>query len=305
VLAAYGNARGFPGNLRYGIPAMTDGNGVDTQSVVWIEDDACTDPQLVGNKCATLAKLRARGFNVPNGFCITTAVLPLGAEIYGPAVRKALRRLQAPWAARSSSTAEDSRSLAFPGLFCTELGLTDVRSLLEAIRDIDISAKSTPVKEYAQHHGVDPASIKMAILVQGLVSATAAGVSFSRDPVTGADCVVIEANYGLGETVVDGSVTPDSITVSPKMEIVERIIGSKEQKVANTTREARVRRVPTSALERSASVLSDEAALEVARLTVDLEREIGVPVDVEWAFVEDELYLLQARPITTVANGLA
>jgi phosphoenolpyruvate synthase/pyruvate phosphate dikinase len=280
-----------------------DSNGSDSHRVIWLNDSACTDAGLVGNKCATLAKLRARGFNVPEGFCITTAALPLGVEFYGPAVKDALRRLKSPWVARSSSTAEDSREFAFPGLFCTELDLPDAQSLFAAVRDIDVSAKSKLVKEYAEHHGVDASSIRMAILIQTLIPATAAGVSFSRDPVTNAAQVVVEANYGLGETVVDGSVTPDSFTVSTDMRILERSVGSKEQKVVTTTHEARVRRVSTSPLERSASVLADSAAIEIADLTMKLEKEFGNPVDVEWALTGDEIHVLQARPITTLAAG--
>jgi phosphoenolpyruvate synthase/pyruvate phosphate dikinase len=282
---------------------MMDVDSSDAHRVIWLEDSACTNAEMVGNKCATLAKLRASGFNVPQGFCITTAALPLGVESYAPAVEEALRRLKAPWVARSSSTAEDSRALAFPGLFCTVLDLPDVKSLFAAVRDIDVSAKSKLVQEYAEHHGVDAGSIKMAILVQTLIPATAAGVSFSRDPVTNAAQIVVEANYGLGETVVDGSVTPDSVTVGNDLTILERNLGSKEQKVVTTTHEARVRRVPTSPLERSASVLTDSTAIQIAEMTLRLEREFGNPVDVEWALTGDELHVLQARPITTVTAG--
>ena len=119
---------------------------------------------------------------------------------------------------------------------------------------------------------------------------------------TGAPDVIIEANYGIGETVVDGSVTPDAITVDPDRTITERRLGSKREKLVATTSHARVRRLPTSALERSNHVLSDDEALTIADLVRRLEVDRGKPVDIEWAIEGDVLYVLQSRPITTGTN---
>jgi len=246
-----------------------------------------------------LARLRQRGHPVPDGFCVTTDALADGADGWRAEVDAALRRLSPPWVVRSSSNAEDSHGLAFPGLFTTVLDVPDARSVHEAIETVRNSARGDAVAAYASHHGFDAASIRMAALVQPLVVATAAGVAFSRDPVSGADRVLIEANYGLGETVVDGSVTPDAYVVEPDDSIGGRRIGSKRQKVVATTAAARVRRVETSALEQGASVLADPQVHAVATLTRRLAAEIGHAVDVEWALVGDELFLLQARPITT------
>lgn len=246
-----------------------------------------------------LARLRQRGHPVPDGFCVTTDALADGATDWREQVDAALRRLSPPWVVRSSSTAEDSQGLAFPGLFTTVLDLPDGRSVHEAIETVRNSVGGGAVAAYASHHGFDASSIRMAVLVQPLVVASAAGVAFSRDPVSGADRVVIEANYGLGETVVDGSVTPDAYVVEPDGAIGDRRLGSKRQKVVATTAAARVRRVETSELERASSVLTDAQVHAVATLTRQLAAEIGQPVDVEWALAGDELVLLQARPITT------
>jgi pyruvate,water dikinase len=242
----------------------------------------------------------SRGYEVPRGFCITTAALSAGAHLYEEPVVEALRQLESPWVARSSSTAEDSQGHAFPGLFTTLLDLADAGSLLDAVEKIQISTHSEVVRTYAKRVGVDPDAVRMAILVQSLVPATVAGVAFSCDPVTEVQHVVIEANYGLGETVVDGSVTPDGFTVSAAGEILKRSVGSKRQKVVATTRGARVRRVDTSDLERAALCLSDQDAVEVAEVTRKLNADLGYAVDIEWAFVNGRLHLLQARPITTV-----
>jgi len=176
---------------------------------------------------------------------------------------------------------------------------------MRAIEKIERSTHSEVVLTYARKLGVDPQTVKMAILVQSLVPATAAGVAFSRDPVSEAENVVIESNYGLGETVVDGSVTPDSFTVNGDGELIDRTRGTKRHKVVATTLGARVRRVDTSDLERSDLSLNDEDALAVARVTRKLEADLGYPVDVEWAFSGERLYVLQARPITTIESQVS
>ena len=264
----------------------------------WLTDPDCQDPSLVGNKAATLAKLRERGYDVPDGFCLTISALEGDPSVWHEAVVEALRQLRPPWVARSSATAEDSNAHAFPGLFLTVLDLSDVRSVFEAIEQIHRSTQSDTVAVYAAHHHVETDLVRMAVLVQSLVPAEVAGVAFSRDPVTGKPSVVIEANYGLGETVVDGSVTPDSITIGQDGTIEDRHLGSKRQKVVTTTLGTRVRRLDTSELERSASVLSDDAARDIAQTVRDVEKDLATPVDVEWALAGGVLHMLQARPIT-------
>jgi pyruvate,water dikinase len=268
-------------------------------NVYWLDDSRCRDAARVGNKGAMLARLRQRGHPIPDGFCITTEALADGEAAWRDDMETALRRLSPPWVVRSSSTAEDSAGLAFPGLFTTVLDLPDVRTVREAIQTVHRSANGPAVAAYARHHHFAVESIRMAVLVQPLVIASAAGVAFSRDPVSGADRVLIEANYGLGETVVDGSVTPDAYAVEPDGSIGERRIGSKRQKVVATTATARVRRVETSELERGSSVLTDAQVHAIANLVRRLAAELTHAVDVEWALVGGDLLLLQARPITT------
>jgi len=280
------------------------GDQVQGPLVLWLDDPRCAMPELVGNKCSTLAQLVDLGYEVPPGFCLTTAALCAGRGAYESEVTESIRRLKPPWVARSSSTAEDGHGRAFPGLFTTVLDLPDMGSLMQAIEKIERGTHSEVVLAYARKLGVDPQTVKMAILVQSLVPATVAGVAFSRDPVTEEENVVIESNYGLGETVVDGSVTPDSFTVNGDGEVTDRTRGTKRNKVVATTHGARVRRVDTSDLERSDLSLDDERALTVAKVTRKLEADLGYPVDAEWAFSDDRLHVLQARPITTIESHI-
>lgn len=245
--------------------------------------------------------LLKKGHNIPNGFAVTVDGLASDESEWHGAVRRALRRLAPPWVARSSSTAEDSDLTAYPGLFTTVIDLNEARAVIEAICEVRDSVRNPAATAYARHNGLDPAEISMAVLVQRLVIADTSGVAFSRDPVTGADIVCVEANYGLGGTVVDGSVTPDSYWVDSDDRVTERRLGSKREKLVATTSAARIRRLETSELERAASAITDDEAAEVARLTRRLARELGRPVDVEWAFARHDLFVLQARPITTLA----
>jgi pyruvate,water dikinase len=288
---------GDPGKMAPG-----DGREIDPREippVLWLDDRRCRRPGAVGNKCATLARLRGLGYDVPDGFCVTTTALAAGADSYANAVAEALRRLGSPWVARSSSTVEDSQGHAFPGLFTTILDLDDEGSLLAAIEQIQAGANSEVVRRYAESLGVAPGAVEMAVLVQSLVPASVAGVAFSRDPVSERQHVVIEANYGLGETVVEGSVTPDSFTVGAGGEVLARSLGAKRQKVIAPAG-ARLRRVDASDSERSAFSLDDERAAAVAEVARGLEADLGHPVDVEWAFTGDRLQVLQARPISTL-----
>ena len=276
---------------------------VTLPDVLWLDDPLCRDPSIVGNKCASLAQLRGRDYTVPDGFCVTIPALAGVAASWQAAVTEAVRRLPPPWVARSSSTAEDSEGLAFPGLFTTVLDLPDAPSLIEAITTVRASLDAAAVAVYACTNHVDPDAVRMAVLVQGLIPATSAGVAFSRHPRTGATQVVVEANYGIGETVVDGSVTPDSATINADGEIIDRRVGSKKEKLVATTSRARIRRLPTSELDRRATVLSDHQILRIARLARRLEQDMRRPIDMEWAYEADELWVLQCRPITALPSA--
>jgi rifampicin phosphotransferase len=273
-----------------------EGDSQGMPYVLWLDDPRCQQPNLAGNKGATLARLRSLGYEVPNGFCLTTAALSAGAGRFRGEVPEALRRLGPPWAVRSSANVEDSAGHAFPGLFATLLGLADETSLLAAIEAVDASAHADSVRSYAARFGIDPGAVRMAVLVQALVPAEAAGVAFSRDPIGDEDRVVVEANYGLAETVVDGSVTPDRYAVSPAGEVLARSLGCKREKAIVVASGDGVRRLGTSDAERSRLVLDDEEVAAIGALARRLERDLGSPVDVEWAFAGGLLHVLQARP---------
>jgi pyruvate, water dikinase len=269
-----------------------------TERVLPLGTEACRSVARVGNKCASLAALRQGGYNVPDGFAVKVG--GLDSPVWRNEVEMALRDLSGPWVVRSSSTVEDGAKVTFAGLFESMVGLGDSASVLAAIERIGMSVGEERVVEYARECDVDLSGIGMGMLVQSLVDASVAGVAFSRNPISGADETVIEVNYGLGETVVDGSVVPDGVRVAPGGEILARRLGRKDEMVIFSAVRGRLERVPTASRRRERHALSDRQARMVGELARRLERETGGPVDVEWAFAqEDDLYLLQCRPITT------
>ncbi|MHA2294368.1 MAG: PEP/pyruvate-binding domain-containing protein [Candidatus Hodarchaeales archaeon] len=199
-------------------------------------------------------------------------------------------------AVRSSSPEEDLEGASFAGIYETVLGVTDT-DLEEAIKTCFASALDERVVAYKQKRGYDPFDPKIAVIIQKQVASEVSGVAFSLNPVTNNydDCV-INANFGLGETVVDGTITPDQFTVDKvKNEILERVAGKKDVSHHVKADGGTETRNPA---DPSALCLTDEQVLAITTLTSRIEDEYGKPMDIEWAYEGGQLFLLQARPIT-------
>ena len=201
------------------------------------------------------------------------------------------------FAVRSSSPEEDLEGSSFAGGYETTLGVTRA-GLEEAIRQSFVSVFDERVVRYKRQRGVRADQPRIAVIVQRQLASDASGVAFSLNPLNNCyDEAVINANFGLGESVVSGLVTPDTFVVEKtRHEILERKIVDKSHVVRLNTVGGTVEGVNEDA--RSAS-LSDPQALAVAELTARAETHYGRPVDVEWALEDETLYLLQSRPITT------
>lgn len=200
-------------------------------------------------------------------------------------------------AVRSSSPEEDLEGASFAGIYETVLGVTDC-ALEEAIKTCFASALDERVVAYKQARGFDPLDPKIAVVIQKQIASEVSGVAFSLNPVNNCyDECVINANFGLGATVVDGTITPDHFVVDKVTHsILEKAPGRKD--VALYLREtggteSKTRDTP------SEFCLSDAQILAVTTLTTKVEAEYSKPMDIEWAYEGGQLYLLQARPITT------
>lgn len=203
---------------------------------------------------------------------------------------------EALFAVRSSSPEEDLDGASFAGGYETILGVKK-DALEQAVVRAFTSCLDYRVVAYKKEHGFAIDSPKLAIVVQQQIASEVAGVAFSLNPLTNDfDQVVINANFGLGETVVSGLATPDTFIVDKvKNEVVVRTVGNKEishwLNLAGGTTEG-------AATNRNAACLNDPQILALTALVKQVEAIYGQPIDTEWAFAENQLYLLQARPIT-------
>jgi pyruvate,water dikinase len=201
-------------------------------------------------------------------------------------------------AVRSSGTSEDGAETSFAGQYHTELGVRSVEHLVDAVRTCWASLWELPAIRYRARAGVPHAEAAMAVVVQAMVPADAAGVMFVTAGDGGpAGPVVIESNWGLGEAVVSGQVDPDRFVVPATADAVERteIGGKAVTAVATGTGTVLVDTEPD---RRSAASLDAGQAVELARLGHVVARHFGAPQDVEWAVHEGSWWILQARPLT-------
>ena len=213
-------------------------------------------------------------------------------------------------AVRSSATAEDLPDASFAGQQETFLNVRGERELLEACRRCYASLFTDRAISYRELKGFDHLEVALSVGVQLMVRSDLAGsgVMFSIDTETGFPrAVVISAAWGLGETVVQGTVNPDKIMIfKPLLDraaapIIERTLGEKERKLVYATGgSARTRLVDTSPADRERFVVSDDEALQLARWAVAIERHYGRPMDMEWAKDGEtgQLFIVQARPET-------
>jgi rifampicin phosphotransferase len=227
-----------------------------------------SDPQGAGHKAATLARLRRDGFPVPDGVVLLPAAADDGVD-----VAAAVRRWgDKPLAVRSSAVDEDLPGASYAGLYTTVLNVTSDQ-LADAVRQCWASASAERVSSYRGASGDGPP--RLAVLIQPMVPARAAGVAFTADPVTGdRGAVVVEAVAGLGERLVAGVAAPDTWEV----------------------RGPAARRRTSGA----SPVLDADQARAIAALARRVEKHEGSHQDIEWALCDEGLVLLQARPVTAL-----
>jgi pyruvate,water dikinase len=272
---------------------MTVASRPTSAFVVDLHSEDPLDPRLTGTKAATLARLSAAGFSVPDGFVLTTdafrrltsglsdlderavrsAPLPSGVE-------EALLQISARMdglslAVRSSATGEDLADASYAGQYATVLGVRGPEALVAAVRECWSSGFAAHAQAYRAGHEIDDLAI--AVIVQRQLEPRAAGVAFSADPVSGDRSVaVVNAVAGLGDRLAAGSATPE---------------------------EWRVAADGSSPASGDRPVLTPDEALAVARLARDVEVHDGTPQDIEWALDGTGLWLLQARPITALPDA--
>ena len=222
------------------------------------------------------------------------------------AIRTAWGRIgQGAVAVRSSATAEDLAGASFAGQQETYLNVRGEEALAAAVRDCWGSLWTARAMAYRARQGIAPQSVSLAVVVQEMVEAEAAGVMFTANPATGRrDEAVISAAWGLGESVVSGSVTPDDVIVSKDTgRVLARRTADKAVMTAYAARGTEERPVPDE--RRRQPVIDDATAAKLARCGARIEQHYGAPQDVEWALEGGELYVVQSRPITALPEPAA
>jgi pyruvate,water dikinase len=298
--------------------------------VLAFAQSSCAEVGCAGGKGSSLARMAALGLPVPPGFVVPANALadalPDGGEELrrlaeaqdadgaqqlirdvelDPALRDAvfdayvaLGGDDLPVAVRSSACAEDSEAASFAGQQETFLHVRGGDQVRARIRDCWASFFSERALFYRSQKG-SLSDLGMAVVVQRMVNADVAGVLFTCDPVRGRrDRMVVEAVLGLGEAAVSGAVTPDHYVLRRDGRVRKAHVN--EQPYAIVADEAGgVAERQLSPEEGGARKADDELLSKLARLGDDLEQRIGVPQDIEWAVQDGELYVLQARPVTT------
>ena len=268
---------------------VAEGAGLDRILAVLAE----TPPDETARLAELAAAARARLLEAP---------VPEGlARAIAAAYRGLGDGASVPVAVRSSATAEDLPHASFAGQQDTYLNVVGEESVLKAVRRCWASLWTDRAVSYSARGGIDPRGVRLAVAVQRMVRATVAGVLFTANPLTGRRRqAVIDAAPGLGEGVVSGAVNPDHFVVNTATgDVVERRLGDKRVAI-RAAADGGTHRVELAAGEDEASL--DQAQIRaLAMLGARVEAHYGSPQDTEWAIDGDgELWLLQARPITTL-----
>ncbi len=207
-------------------------------------------------------------------------------------------------AVRSSATAEDLPDASFAGQQETFLNMLGEDQVFEAVQKCWASLYGARAIFYRVEQGFEHEKVNISVTVQKMVNSEKSGVMFSSHPSTGEPEVIIEAAWGLGESVVSGSVSPDNYVVDrTQKKIQNKFIASKEIMIVRDqkTGETITKKVPAEMKEKL--VLSDEEILKLAAQAEVLEKHYGIPQDIEWAFENGKMFILQSRPITTIGNS--
>jgi len=206
-----------------------------------------------------------------------------------------------PVVVRSSAPEEDNARASFAGLHESYLNVIGTDAILEHIRKVWASLWSDAALLYRQEIGLDPETSSMAVVIQEIIVGDRSGVTFSKNP-NDASQAVVEAVYGLNQGLVDGLVEPDRWILDRKSRtVVAHIPAQRHSRVIPGTDGVVVETLPQVLAD--APPLKSDDVLTVFELAAKSEKHFNLPQDVEWAFKDEALYVLQSRPITTLAGG--
>jgi len=204
-------------------------------------------------------------------------------------------------AVRSSATAEDLPDASFAGQQETFLNVRGADDLVRDVHRCWASLYGARAIYYRVEQKFPHEQVSIAVVVQKMVDAEEAGVLFTNHMTTGEDVTIIEAAWGLGESVVSGAVSPDTYIVDNKtFDIRQKKVATKQTMLIRDKKTRKNKKTDVPENKKNAQVLPDDVIVKLAKLGQIVLEHYGKPQDIEWAVVDHEIYLLQSRPITTI-----
>lgn len=258
------------------------------------------EEQRYGGKCASLGAALRAGLPAPDGYALSVelvAQITAGDALAIAAVRSLFVELAPALAVRSSAVGEDSEAASFAGQHVSVLNVMTADAMMLAIQQVHDSALTPAALAYRKKMGIDDEPA-IAVVLQQQIQSEIAGVMFTRHPLSGDTERYVEASWGLGEAIVAGLVVPDGFRIGNDGSIIERIVGEKDVMLACTAT-GEVEEVEVDADKIEALCLSDDQLLQLHELATACENIYGQNIDIEWAFHDGRLYLLQCRAITS------
>jgi pyruvate, water dikinase len=263
------------------------------------------DAQVYGGKAARLSETLCAGLPVPPGFALhPDGVARTAQNNLLPNERAALEHSLAPFkdgavAVRSSAIGEDGASVSFAGQHASFLNVRGLDEVLSAIASVWASGQTEAARRYRARMSI-AGEPRVAVIVQALVPAEVAGVLFTVDPVSGSgEHWIVEASWGLGESVVGGLVTPDRYVIARTGELLERQLGRKDVAIVANEHGGTTELEINDPARVQGACLGEQTLVRLAELGAACERLFGAGQDIEWALSSGTLYLLQCRPVTS------
>lgn len=262
--------------------------------------DTEEDTLSLGGKSSQLHRLREICADVPPFF---TVEFDSSNEVRDPHTQKKLVEYCVSRgfdlvAVRSSASCEDAPETSFAGMFKTILNVRPPR-LADAISEVLHSVHNKRVIEYCKAHDLDPKKISMSVIIQKMVRSRVSGVCFTRID-ENPDALMIEACYGLGESLVSGKITPDTYIVDREsLQIIKETIGYQKIYLPAPQRNEKTSYQEIPFHKRNSRKISHSEIRNIAEKSLKAERHLNLlAADIEWAIENDVVYILQARPYT-------
>jgi len=261
--------------------------------------EEASEISLFGSKATGLGEAARAGISLPPGVALSGDLVDAvasGDEEASKQVGELVRSLSCPLAVRSSAVDEDGAEASFAGQHITLLNVPTPEDVESAVKEVWWSANSDSAITYRQRVGLFTRP-SVGVVVQSLLDPDVAGVMFTKNPITGADERMIEASWGLGEAVVAGQVIPDNFRLTRSGEVLERRPGRKDVAVRRAPEGGTIEDPVAPELVEKLC-LDDGQLAEMSRLADRCEEVYGPGRDIEFAFADGRLYLLQCRAVT-------